>query len=128
MSNTNWFTFPSFLNVYPKEIVKLAERAGVPVEDVANRNKIESGTIISVWIAREELETLYRLEQHPHEEDWTFMYFDTGNVELATENHKKLMRRIDKFLKTIPNYEIDDFEEPPILKQETAEMEEETDE
>lgn len=124
MSNTNWFRFPSFLNVYPKEIVKLAERAGVTVEEIADAKKVEPGTILDVWISRDEVETLFRLEQHPHESNWTFMYFDSGNVELATENHKRLMRRIDNFLKTEPNYTlhgIDDF--PPPTKEEIAEME-----
>ena len=124
--NTNWFRLPIYYKRYPKEILKLARRAGVDPEEIAERDGINTDSFISVSIPRSELKTLFRIEEYPENPAMTLMYFDTGNIELIVEPERKLTARIDRFLKTTPAYEMDEDDDenfPPPTKEELEEME-----
>lgn len=127
--NTNWFGFEAaYSDIYPKAVIELAEAAGVSPEKVAERDGIKAGGTLFTWISRDQLECLFRIEQHKYEPDYTLLYFETGDVEIVAENNKRLTRRIDNFLKSVPNYNmVSDDSFPPPTAQEIREMNEEED-
>lgn len=83
---------------YPEKVYKLAKRAGVKPEEIAERDGIDPDPItqISHWRFDLVLQIL-TIDQDPDDKNKSFVNFSTGGFDIVALNHRKLATRITNF-------------------------------
>lgn len=99
MKSDNWLELPMIWSgIYPKDVVDLAERAGVPVEEVAAKKGIKPGVVANDFIRRDDVELIYRISQDPENDARTILHYITGEFDVVVMNAEKVVKKIDRFL------------------------------
>lgn len=129
MKNNEWIDLPIFqTELYPKKIREIAAKVGVTPEEIGKNEGVSPGTILWEWIRREDIMESFRILEYPDDENMSILLLLTGEQLIVQMPHRKLMKRIHKFLLTEPQYDYEVEEvEPPQAGEEEQEMEEDTD-
>lgn len=130
MKNSEWIDLPIFqTELYPKKIRDIAIKVGVSPEEIGKNEGVSPGTILWEWIRREDIMESFRILEYPDDENMSILLLLTGEQLIVQMPHRKLMKRIHRFLLTDPQY---DFEQEGVeaepTNEEIQEMGDETDE
>lgn len=120
--NPNWFEAQmKYDKVYPKEIRDLAAKLGVEEDEIAKSKGISPGTIGKIWIRRDEIEVIFRIQQDPLSPEESIVEFGNGTVLCLWDPKQNLWKKIDKFLHLEPTLEFK-VGDPEMDPEEIAEM------
>lgn len=97
---------PLISHQYPNEIYDLAKRSDVPPEEIAKSKGIEPQPVISVVHLRYDIVIgIVTITEDSNEKDSSIIDFEDGGFEIVKMNHRKLAKKITRFLHEINNKE-----------------------
>jgi len=130
LKNNEWIDLPIFqTELYPKKIRDIATKVGVSPEEIGKNEGVSPGTILWEWIRREDIMESFRILEYPDDENMSILLLLTGEQLIVQMPHRKLMKRIHRFLLTEPQYDFEqEGDDPEPTNEEIQEMGEETDE
>lgn len=94
-----------YSGIYSRNVIELAEKLDVPVEDVA-KSRGDVGLVSAYeWIRRDVVMNIMKLTQLPDSLNETLIQFADGSSMIVDDRHDLLAKRIINFLKTPPSVE-----------------------
>lgn len=122
--NPNWLKVEmKYDEVYPQEIMKIAKKCGVSPKDIAEQEGVQPGVVGPMWLRRDQVEMIYRLQQDPWHPDDVIVEFINGLTLCLYDPKQNLWRKIDRFLQLEPTIEFNSGgDEEAMDPEEIAEM------
>ena len=94
-----YFEVPLLSYRYPSEVYDLAKRAGVKPQEIAERDSIEMIPVINYTQWRFDIVIrIVVITGDDTDRDKSFIDFDDGSFEIVQLNHRKLARKVTRFL------------------------------
>lgn len=115
MKNNEWIELPIYQSdLYPKDIVEIAKKIGITVEEIAKNEGITPGVVLQEWVKREDIYDIFRIVEYPENEKMSVMFLLNGEQLIVNMPHKKLMDKIHRFLMKEPQYDYEQLDTDPL--------------
>jgi len=84
--------------IYPKSIRDLAEKLGIPVEEIAASKGIRPGHCVVESKRRDIVEMIDTITEHPDNQEYCILNYVDGSFDVVAEKLESVEKKINRFL------------------------------